>query len=155
MKFRLPYPDRPHQPKHVEYLDGWIFKQAWAPQTSTETRLVPYGDVKIYDGLKYEAQMFYHNTQIRENNVYNNPITHDLSPINPPELLNDFDSTLECMILMDYYMKYGEPISIDAIANLSNLITVKINEGKDESAWYTLSRLREDPFTIKRKFKTI
>ena len=42
LKFRLPYTGG-SRPLSVDYLDGIIYKQPWAPQTSTETRLVPIG----------------------------------------------------------------------------------------------------------------
>ena len=71
LKFRLPYSstglgDVIPQDRFIQYLDGFVFKQAWAPQTSTETRLVPYGVgiLKQWDSLKYEQQMFYHNTAV-------------------------------------------------------------------------------------------
>lgn len=53
------------------YLKGDIYIQPWAPQTSTETRLVigpvPETGVELttYDNTAYEEQMFYYNNNVR------------------------------------------------------------------------------------------
>lgn len=62
LKFRLPY-----APGKVEYLDGDIFLQCFAPQTSTETRLECSWNApqKEYDNQKYQDQLFYFNTVTR------------------------------------------------------------------------------------------
>lgn len=63
MKFRLPYDN----PKTLEYLDGEIMMQAWAPHSSTETRIVVEGipSKKIYDCKEYEERMYRFNTITR------------------------------------------------------------------------------------------
>jgi hypothetical protein len=56
-----------------EYLAGDVYIQPWAPQTSTETRLVlgPLGDdekeppMVTYDNTEYEERMFYYNNHMR------------------------------------------------------------------------------------------
>ena len=67
-KYRPPYPIN-EKYKTFTYFDGHLFKQPWAPQTSTETRLVIGNgkfESKAYDTELYQDQMFYHNTVIRE-----------------------------------------------------------------------------------------
>lgn len=64
LKFRLPY-----TAGVTEYLDGKIYFQAYAPLTSTETRLVTDGKkMRKYDNCKYEDQLYYYNSVSRPNN---------------------------------------------------------------------------------------
>ena len=60
LKFRLPWND-----DKTEYLDGKIYFQVWQDFTSTETRLIPNGKMKMYDNRSYEERMFYFNKNIR------------------------------------------------------------------------------------------
>lgn len=103
LKFRLPYTGG-NRPLSIKYLDGLLFKQVFAPETSTETRLVPHGPniTKVWDCLKYQSQMFHHNAIIRESVKYLNPLNNLEEPIDFPELLNDYDSVCEIMILSKY-----------------------------------------------------
>ncbi|CAD8190893.1 unnamed protein product [Paramecium octaurelia] len=66
LKFRCAYPTEINEP--TEFFQGEIYIQAWAPASSTETRLVPqdYVNTKLYDNVKYEEQMFYHNDVVRK-----------------------------------------------------------------------------------------
>lgn len=59
LKFRLPYGSG-----KLNYLEGKVWLQCFAPQSSTETRLeVPENPKTIeYDNKTYEDQMFYFNT---------------------------------------------------------------------------------------------
>ena len=108
LKFRLPYA-YPTVPRDYSYLSGYLFKQVWAPQTTTEIRLVPFNSSEIsYDIEKFGNQMFYHNTILRERTSFLNPLTQTLTPCDPPELLNDFDSVAELSILTDYLRKNGK-----------------------------------------------
>jgi cap2 methyltransferase len=53
LKFRCAYPTEIEEP--TEFFDGEIYIQAWAPASSTETRLVPYNyNTILYDNVKYE-----------------------------------------------------------------------------------------------------
>lgn len=64
LKFRLPYKDG-----NTEYFDGDIYLQAYAPLTSTETRLITNGSAVVkYDNKKYEEQLSYFNVKIRTTN---------------------------------------------------------------------------------------
>lgn len=144
LKFRLPYPVG-LLPRTFRYLDGWIFKQPWAPPRSTETRLVPNGGIRIWEIKKYESQMFYHNTEIRSTQKYDHPHC-------PPELLDDFDSVGEMSILADYFRQRKEEPTHEKVVNLSSLITLKLNDGKIEDNYYTLQKLRNDPNLIRHKY---
>lgn len=154
MKFRLPY-SYGEQKEYLEYLDGYLFKQPWTPQTSTETRIVPYGinKYKRWDCNKYESQLFYHNKVIREDYRYLNPISKDNTNIIEPELLNDYDSSYETFIIISYLKKNNIEIKKDNIKYINEYITISLNENKKKEEWYTLELLRKDPFTIKKKFK--
>lgn len=111
LKFRLPY-SYPTAPRTVSYLAGDLLLQPWGPQTTTETRLIPKSTDEIdWDIVKYESQMFYHNTVSREQCFYFNPLTSHPAkkrkPVDPPELLNDYDSVAEAVILKAYLNKIG------------------------------------------------
>lgn len=136
LKFRLPYSDFDHNYLKVEYMDGYLLLQPWAPYTSTETRLVPVKDphsnkykTKTWDALQYEEQLFYHNTVLRSNQLYLNPLgfKNDLTPIDPPELHNDYDSVAEVFILNSYFRKFGQSPTPKEICDLSRWFTTELN----------------------------
>src|SRR5581483_10110379 len=113
--------------KTFKYLDGLIFKQPWAPQTSTETRLLIKTQEnnriaeKDYDTELYQDQMFYHNTVIREQFRYS------ADNIDAPELLNDWDSTAEYEILKQYFInKNNEEDVENKVKKLSKEITERL-----------------------------
>ena len=62
-KFRLPY-----KAGHTEYMRGQVWMQIWAPETSTETRLVvrKHPTRKMYSHRKYEKRLFYFNLITRQ-----------------------------------------------------------------------------------------
>jgi hypothetical protein len=143
LKFRLPYTygwqktmdDR----MHFEYLDGDIYRQAWAPQTSTETRLVPTpGEpLRKWNSALYEKMCFYHNNVIREHAVFVNPLNGLNSDIDIESgLIQDYDSTVFVATVKDYLKKFtlkGVPhIDMDpeVVLNLSKHIIEDI--GKDD-----------------------
>jgi hypothetical protein len=156
LKFRLPYPDRWPSTTY-NYLFGYVMKQIWAPQTSTETRLIPIRNEQgqwiatEWDIKAYEERLFYHNTIIREKILFLDPITLQKNPLDPPELLNDFDSMAEALILRDYLYKIADPrtqdpiMLRDAVVELSRLLTLSINRGKRREHWFTLNGLRTGP----------
>jgi len=195
LKFRLPYaniwdsmirpsdsqwraiygPPYPGDLDKVRYLQGYNFLQAWEPQSSTETRLVPIrrkrqskvtpedrdnlnislssnfpkantdsvlnsnknsskGEYYQTDWslLDNEERLFYHNSIVRSESLYRNPFLNEghqytNSFINPPELLNDYDSTYEAFILMGYLKKYNRSATWSDVIALSNLITENLN----------------------------
>ena len=75
LKFRLPYAYS-FEPKTFNYLNGYVFRQPYAPQSSTETRLVPIRNedgswqTTDWDIAKYGNQLFYHNSIVRETYRY-------------------------------------------------------------------------------------
>lgn len=144
LKFRLPYYEGYENGREFQYLSGQVVKQPWAPQSSTETRLIPDGKKTRWDLQKYEEQMFYHNAYIREK------IKYQCTPLG--ELLNDFDSCFEREIF-DAYLesRSGNPETRDQdILAMSNLLTKNINlPGKRT---LSLTELRKDPLKIKRHF---
>jgi hypothetical protein len=143
LKFRLPYCDVPGVPLTIEYLDGTILKQAYSPKSSTETRLVVDGNcgMRKYECLKYEQQMFYHNTVIRPS-IINNQYA------DVPELMHDYDSRVESMAWMQYLQRMGQQKTIsedrlpELIAKLSRKLTEKINVSRSRNKIKTLESLR-------------
>lgn len=126
LKFRLPYsydfvkkegPTRP-------YLDGIVYRQPWAPATSTECRLVPYDNypMRDWDYQHQESIMFFHNMRIRSKYRFYNPVTRSNDPF-PPEtgLGNDFDSTLTIIIVMAYMTKFRINITKESVVKMFNI----------------------------------
>jgi len=133
LKFRLPY-TYDWAPKHAQSLFGFIFRQPWAPRSSTETRLVPVTPARAYEWnvLKYQSQLFFHNAVVRETFKYINPLTGGEDPIDPEMgLLNDYDSTAHVIIIMDYLRKMGgeEALTKEGVLALSKAIMESIGHG--------------------------
>ena len=150
LKFRLPYSGG-NRPNKVRYFSGIVIKQCWAPQTSTETRLVVGQKLKYknWNCKKYEYQLFYHNVIIRENNHYLNPFTNQLEGVDPPELMTDWDSRCEVQVWMDYLSFRKAAVTQDNVMALSRLATSKITE--DRKYKDTLEYLRLNPRAIKMR----
>jgi Poly A polymerase regulatory subunit. len=168
LKFRLPYPDTwekavtkytelldkenlqydKERPTILRYFKGRCFIQPYAPQTSTETRLIPSKDslgnyiYAEWDALEYEEMMFYHNTKEREDFRYYNPLTGDDTPIDYPELLNDYDSVYEAHIFMYYLIKRENRFDPRDVIALSRYLTEAINDTEKWETKMTLDFLR-------------
>jgi hypothetical protein len=130
LKMRLPYAYN-FVPKYFRYLGGQIIKQPWAPQMSTETRLVPiYGKESDYDVEKYGNQMFYYNTEIRQKTKYKNVLNDTVGPIDDQELLDDFDSNYEAFILREYLEKRNliDKNVVDNVRKLSRYISLRLSD---------------------------
>jgi hypothetical protein len=120
LKFRLPssYSFIKKSGATRPYLDGIVYRQPWAPKTSTECRLVPYDDLRKrdWDYEHQESMMFYHNVKIRSKYKFYNPVTRTLDPY-PTEtgLGNDYDSTLTLVIIIGYMTKFGLEVNNDSM----------------------------------------
>jgi hypothetical protein len=92
------------------YLDGDVYFQAFAPITSTETRLVPFDDstLKQWDNKKYEDQLFYFNTRAR-------PAVYEHA-MHGAGLDHCYDCTSEIAILKQWLLR-NEPSLSDAQLN--------------------------------------
>jgi len=156
LKFRLPYPTETL--KISKYLFGYVFKQPWAPQTSTETRLIPMRDEKgnfktvDWDLLNYEQQLFHFNTEIREKVKYSNILTNNPS-YTEKELIDDYDSGFEIIAWQMYLKSIGGEKSVTSanVISMSNLLTSKINDRKPKNEWDTLKKMRTNPYRIKAR----
>lgn len=127
LKFRLPYA-YPGVAPTFRYLNGFVFIQPFGPQTTTETRLVPYKDLSEtdWDIKKYEEQMFHHNAYVREKVPFKNPLTNTNEPIDPNQgLYNDYDSTSYIVILKQYLESSNlseNEITPDSVLRLSSAV---------------------------------
>ena len=127
IKFRLPYSYdfNMEKGKTRVYLDGTVYRQVWAPNTSTECRLVPYDDLRKrdWDYEHHEGQMFYHNTQVRPEVKFYNPITRTNEQFPDETGLDDkYDSTLSIIIVMGYLQKFGVKITKDNVMQLFKIL---------------------------------
>ena len=143
LKFRLSYV-LDEREKEYEYFDGVIYKQAFCPQTSTETRLI-FSDIKYkkYDCEKYERQLFFHNAVTREKTKYLNEEADGI------ELVDDWDCSAEVSIWKDYLIYIGKEVNKEEILKLSQDATKLLNANKKQSD--TLSYLRSNPRIIKNR----
>jgi len=124
-KFRLPYAKG-----HTEYMRGRVWLQVWAPETSTETRLVVCKKPgrKTYSHSKYEKRMFYFNLITRQWGDY--AMAYDknkyLEKCPIPCLCTCFDCRAEAEILREYLVKYSqapEDKLLNAITSFSKKIS--------------------------------
>lgn len=157
LKFRLPY-DIPGMPDQIEYLDGVIYKTPWSPQTSTETRLVvtnlgvnsPFA-YRTYSCQKYQSQLFHHNVIVRETYKFENDC------MDPPELLDEFDSCCEVLIWKDYLNYLGSSVSEAGLNSPTSENVIQLSRQatdlltKNRKYKDTLSYLRDNPRAIKTR----
>ena len=143
LKFRLSYV-LDEREKEYEYFDGVIYKQCFAPQTSTETRLV-FSDIRLknYDCEKYERQLFFHNAVTREKTKFLNEEADGI------ELVDDWDCSCEVNIWKDYLIFLGKEVTKEEILTLSTEATKLLNVNKKQAD--TLSYLRSNPRIIKNR----
>ena len=112
LKFRLPFPHEfilKEQGKILNYLDGTILKQAYNKPSSSETRLLVKDIIsKDYDIVKYERQLFYQNSEIRNKLKFKNPINNQNKPIYEKKgLLNSYDETCLTVLVIDFIKSIG------------------------------------------------
>src|SRR5205085_256882 len=162
LKFRLPWPGKmKNDINEYQYLAGTALWQPWAPQTSTETRLKPLRnknneyELSTWNIVEYEQWCFYHNTIGRENIFYLNIFTSNKDPLdssNPPELLNNYDSTSEAFILKLYVEKSGDITNLyKKVLSLSRLITSSLNHYRTDERAMTLAERRVAPIKSSSK----
>lgn len=114
LKFRLPYVVPSDLPEGIDssketdqnsytYLDGEIQLQVWAPQTSTETRLIVKRGCgkKNYDPKEYESRMFRFNNITRIWQSFPHTVSTDLVDY-------CFDCRAEIYILAKYCIKFNK-----------------------------------------------
>jgi len=134
LKFRPPFPIS-EEFNQLEYFDGHLFYQPWAPIESAETRLVPTKatdgtyNLKIWDCTKHEQQLFHHNTVSRNKRIYKNPLG---------SLHTGYDLIAEFIILKQYLLKMNRPASWGSVSELSEYITKSLNKYSHSS---TIKRL--------------
>lgn len=97
LKFRLPFEVPPHE---VQYPQGQIWLQPWAPPSSTETRLVLLPDAQTitYETRCYEEELFYHNIVRREWYKCRQCNCRTLSSIMP-----GFDGCYDCSLALKIF----------------------------------------------------
>jgi hypothetical protein len=125
LKFRLPYTFKwiTDVSKTREYLDGLIYIQPWAGQSSSECRLVPYPDLHKRDWnlSAYEDMIFYHNAITRELTRFLNPLSGNGEAVATElGLSDDYDSVCFSQIVIDYLKKskvIATPENFKAVAN--------------------------------------
>lgn len=157
LKFRLPYivsepcsteqgPDTEHgSANEYTYLEGELYLQPWAPQTSTETRLVVKRDCgdRVYDPKSYESRMFRFNNITRiwqyfphtiSDIVIDKPTTGDKKPKTEYSMKKHgvdhcFDCRAEIYILAKYISAFNK-LNTEA----SNSLEASVSDLEDSVA---------------------
>ena len=136
LKFRLPYTTvetdgvvHEAAEQTTEYLDGEIQLQIWAPQTSTETRLIvpKNAPLRVYDHKLYEDVLYFQNTVVREQMHYD----HDLKN---GKMDHHWDSRAEIAVLRDLLGDNDYPVSAEAVADLVQEISNTLHKSFDKQA---------------------
>ena len=138
-KFRLPYAKG-----NTEYMRGQIWMQLWAPETSTETRLVVCKNptTKIYSHSKYEKRMYYFNL-----------ITRQWAPYES-SLCLCFDCRAECEIMKEYLQKRVKELTDGKIEKMREKISKALSPVRTPyqtphdvllkvPMWYKYSKIRQ------------
>jgi len=146
LKFRCAYPDIISEP--TKMFAGDIFIQPFAPASSTETRLIPYDELKVveYDNLEYEEKLFYHNTVSRykdfKQHVKGEGLTSKWDPVAEVQILGDYLETYPDS-------KFRQKSFYKSIASLSQLASQKMT-----TTGRTLTTPMKDP-NLKRQFPKV
>jgi hypothetical protein len=125
LKFRLPYTYDWMKDTTFEYFDGDVYKQPWAPQTSTETRLVPNLDVPMrkWNIPMYEKMLFYHNNVIREHAKFVNPLNNLNENIDSElGLTQDYDSVIFTTTIQEYLKHFSGSEDDKAISDEKTIL---------------------------------
>lgn len=153
-KFHLPYSGMGFETT-TDYLDGTVYVQPWRGPSSTECRLVPvWGQKKVWNNIDYEDRNFYINSVLRERTSFVNPITGNAQSIDGEELTNDYDSTMEICIFLDYLKRFSPNYTEHYIkaVNMSKILTKTITFNMDILGGNLYMRhLRVDPFLLTPK----
>lgn len=151
LKFRPPYVD-PNDKIGGEttYLTGTIYLQAWAPPSSTETRLIivgPNAKERIYPDRGYEQLMFYFNLVLRPSKY---SLPEELKPLAKKyaklfgDLWLDYDVSTELFILSEYAKSRRSGEAIDGVIDeIEGKITKWLGKSVDRKQKEYLGRLNE------------
>lgn len=148
LKFRLPYVIGDITDDY-KYLAGTVFYQCWPRKESSETRLVPVKNEKgeyyqdIYSISDYEKLAYYHNFIRRNKTYYKNIFTNDNQRLDGNELVNDYDSTAEAVILRDYWISRG--------VKGSNIETLTLDLSRTLTKFLMDTYKNQPPLSVRRK----
>jgi hypothetical protein len=133
LKFRLPfaYDFILKEGKTRKYLSGMVLRQVYNKPTSSETRLlVSEIDKKDWDIVSYERKLAYHNDKVRTSKFLN-PIDESERPIYKEKgLMNDFDSSYFCVLVMDFLTSIDEIPNEVNVRNIMDFIIDNISSKK-------------------------
>jgi hypothetical protein len=84
-----------------EFIKGDILVQAFAPITSTESRLIANSlEIIKYDIVEYEEKFFYFNNRMRSQQIWRSYLSPEIG------IDNCHDCALMCFIFEEYYDKF-------------------------------------------------
>lgn len=133
LKYKLPY-----YGKNYKYFDGKIILQPFAPNTSTETRMIIKNNSKIinYNIQEYEGKLSLFNYTYRASYYKHN--------FNIPYMDHCFDCTFTYFILKDYISKHNNKYTKMSMIKLLEYIVKEIN---------TTNKLKTDKEKLLKKLK--
>ncbi len=159
LKFRLPYVDSTPGgdliDKPVDYFDGFVAHQQWVGASSTETRLIPVKRngvylTKTWSSVKYQDQLFYHNTITREGIRYKSPFPWTSSP--EYEYFDRYDETASVYILKAYIEKMSGNVANEA-QSLALLDHIVASLNKSRKTPTSIQEAHEKTITSANKYK--
>lgn len=133
LKFRLPYNYQWLEEKEFEYTDGLLYLQQWAPQNSTECRLVPNYPytTRKWNISVHESMMFYHNKITRQEEKFINIFTEENEHISTKlGLTNDYDSIATSYIITQYLIKFAVDPREEYCIKVLEKIMKEVNAGR-------------------------
>lgn len=109
-KFRLPY-----KAGHTEYMRGQVWMQVWAPETSTETRLIvrKHPDRKTYSNKKYEKRLFYFNLITRQWGHYPTYQCQCYDCCAEAYILSQYSNTENGKVLHEFSKRISKALSVN------------------------------------------
>lgn len=113
LKFRPPRSSVTGE-KVFTYMDGYLYLGVFGDSTSSECFIVPndYVTPREWNTEEYEKAMNYHNAVFRKQN-FRNPLTGGIKNISKVlGLLNDYDSTLFVLTVLNMMERYSIETSI-------------------------------------------
>ena len=130
--------------KTLEYPEGKLVYNIWDNKNLFDCRFFTFTlnpSNITYDLAKIKIMIEYHNLFTREYQTFKNILDLSKENINPPELLNDFDSLYEIMIIYSFLDSIFDLINENTIIEFSNLITKSLNV--NNKIFLSLKSLRE------------
>ena len=117
-------------PISFNYPQQYLTKYVWG--SSNKVRILAGNKITPIDLTKLKQQLAYFNNT-KSTLEYVNPFTGDKTPVAAPNLLNDWNSMAETMILSDFFKNKNTAYNAPAIKTYSDFISGNLSPVKKET----------------------